>query len=231
MKPATIRKLPKAGWLNGAARILLSLQKKPAPSRFLEYQTKTMLRLPFDGEWYVFWGGRSVRQNRHAVVPNQRFAYDFLILKDGQSFHGTGESNDDYYCFGQPIYAPGAGLVVAAAGEFQDNLPGVMDAKQPLGNYVLLDHGNGEFSFIAHLRQGSVRVQAGNRVEAGTLLGACGNSGHSSEPHLHFHLQNTSVLSRGEGLPAFFCNYVVRGKTVARGEPIARQTVRHAAGL
>lgn len=230
MSPAAIRKFPKTGWRNRAARFLLSLRQRPAPTRFLDYQTKTMLRLPFEGEWYVYWGGRSVAQNRHCVAPDQRFAYDFLILKNGRSFRGTGESSDDYYCFGQPIYAPGRGLVADAVDELPDNSPGTMNAQQPLGNHVILDHGNGEFSFIAHLQHKSVRVQPGAQVETGTLLGACGNSGHSSEPHLHFHLQTTPVLFRGEGLPAFFCNYTVNGKSVTRGEPNAGQAIRHTVG-
>jgi hypothetical protein len=229
MNPAAIR-FPKTGWRNGVARLLLSLRRRPATSRFLDYQTKTALRLPFEGEWYVYWGGRSVAQNYHCATRNQRFAYDFLILKDGRSFRRTGKSNDDYYCFGQPIYAPGEGFVVDAVNEVPDNLPGAMNPQQALGNHVILDHGNGECSFIAHLQQGSVRAQPGSRVEAGTLMGACGNSGNSSEPHLHFHLQTIAVLFRGEGLPAFFCHYMVSGKSVTRGEPIAGQTIRHAAG-
>ena len=230
MNPAAVRRFPKTGWRNRAARLLLSLRRRPAPTRFLNYQTKTVLRLPFDGEWYVYWGGRSVAQNRHCVAGDQRFAYDFLILKNGRSFHGTGEGNNDYYCFGKPVYAPGRGLVVSAVAELPDNLPGVMNAEQPLGNHVILDHGSGEFSFIAHLQQGSVSVQSNDRVEAGTLLGACGNSGNSSEPHLHFHLQTTPILFRGEGLPAFFCNYTIHEKSITRGEPIAGQTIRQAAG-
>jgi hypothetical protein len=230
MNAAAVRRFPKTGWRNRASRILLSLRRRAAPTRFLHYETKTILRLPFDEEWYVYWGGRSVAQNYHCITRDQRFAYDFLILKDGRSFRGTGESNNDYHCFGRPIYAPGGSFVVEAVGELPDNLPGAMNPRQPLGNHAILDHGNGEFSFIAHLQQGSVRVQPGSSVEAGTLIGACGNSGNSSEPHLHFHLQTTAVVFRGEGLPAFFCNYIVNGKRVTRGEPIAGQSIRHAGG-
>jgi hypothetical protein len=210
------------------ARFLYSLSRKPAASEFLEYQTKTRLRLPWDGEWYVYWGGRSVVENRHAVAPDQRFAYDFLILKDGKSFAGTGEENENYFCFGLPIVAPGAGVVVGVARDLAENSPGIMSPQQPLGNHVILDHENGEFSFLAHLKKDSVRVSLGERIEPGTLLGACGNSGNSSEPHLHFHLQTTAILFHGQGLPASFCDYIANGKTIARGEPVARQRIRHA---
>ena len=76
----TIRKFPKSGWRNLLARHLAGMTKRPAPTQFLEYQTQTTLHLPFAGEWYVYWGGRSVAWNRHVVVRDQRFAYDFLIL-------------------------------------------------------------------------------------------------------------------------------------------------------
>ena len=68
-------------------------------------------------------------------------------------------------------------------------------------------------------------VAEGERVEAGQEIGRCGNSGNTSEPHLHFHLQTTPVLGEGEGLPAFFNAYMADGETVERGEPVRGQTV------
>lgn len=224
-----IRKCPKTGWRNLLARQLAGLTKRPAATEFLDYQTQTALHLPFAGEWYVYWGGRSVARNKHALARDQRFAYDFLILargRSGQSYRGSGENNTDYYCFGQPVYAPADGGVVRAENELPDNTPGEMNPKAVLGNCVILDHGCGEFSFFAHFRHGTVVVRAGERVRCGQLLAQCGNSGNSSEPHLHYHLQNTSVPFRGDGLPAFFVEYVADGKPVARGELGARQTVR-----
>lgn len=224
-----IRRFPKTGWRNLLVRHLVGLTKRPGPTEFQNYQTQTALHLPFAGEWYVYWGGRSVGQNKHVVARDQRFAYDFLILARGhagQSYRGSGESNADYYCFGLPVYAPADGSVVKAENELPDNTPGEMNPKAVLGNCVILDHGCGEFSFFAHFRCGTVVVRSGERVRCGQLLAHCGNSGNSSEPHLHYHLQNTPVLFKGDGLPAFFVEYVADGKPVARGEPVARQTVR-----
>jgi murein DD-endopeptidase MepM/ murein hydrolase activator NlpD len=90
---------------------------------------------------------------------------------------------------------------------------------QPLGNHVVLDLGNGEYAFFAHFKQGSVAVKPGDAVEPGATLGACGNSGHSSEPHLHFHVQDSPTPFSGDGLPAQFVDYVANGASVARGEP------------
>ena len=224
-----IRNFPKTGWRNSLARHLAALTKRPAPTTFLGYQTQSALCLPFAGEWYVYWGGRSAAQNKHVVARDQRFAYDFLILargRSGQSYRGSGESNTDYYCFGQPVYAPADGIVVKVENELPDNTPGEMDPRAVLGNCVILDHGRSEFSLFAHFRQSTVVVHSGDRVRSGQPLAQCGNSGNSSEPHLHYHLQNTPVPFRGDGLPAFFVEYVADGKPVVRGEPMARQTVR-----
>jgi murein DD-endopeptidase MepM/ murein hydrolase activator NlpD len=198
----------------------------PAPSRFLEYTTRTPLRLPFDGEWYVGWGGRTVEQNYHAATSDQRFAYDLLVQRGGMTHDGDGKALEQYYCWGLPILAPGAGTVATALDGLPDQPIGRMDRANPPGNHVVLDHGNGEFSLLAHLRNGSVAVKAGDRVRAGAKLGECGNSGNSSEPHLHYHLQNTAVFGRGEGLPAQFQGYVADGRPVERGEPVQGQTIR-----
>jgi len=220
------RRVPKVGWLNRFLRMMLTLSQRPVDTRFAEYRTKTKLFLPFDGEWYVFWGGRTVGQNRHAKVQCQRFAYDFLVLRQGKSSGGSGEANTDYYCFGLPVYAPGDGTVVQAEDDVPDNLPGILNARQLLGNHVILDHGNGEFSFLVHLKGGSVRVRTGDRVHAGDMIGECGNSGHSSEAHLHYHLQTAPVLAAGEGLPAQFVDYIANAKKVGCGEPVAGETIR-----
>ena len=197
-----------------------------APSPFLEYQTKTPLRLPFDGEWYVFWGGRTVEQNYHAAHASQRFAYDLVIRRDGRSHTGDGTRLEQYHCWGQPILAPGAGTVVTAVDSLADQQPGRMDARNVAGNHVIVDHGNGEFSMLAHLRRGSVGVRAGDRVAQGQKLGECGNSGNTSEPHLHYHLQNGPVFGQAEALPAQFSGYLADGQPVARGEPVKGQAIR-----
>jgi hypothetical protein len=191
-------------------------------------ETRTPLRLPFDDEWFVFWGGRSVVENHHAVAPDQRFGYDFTVARDGRTYSGDPTQNTSYFCFGRAVLAPGAGTVVVAEDGIADNRPGVMNSDQPLGNHVVVDHGNGEFSFLAHLRSGSVVVATGDTVQAGLRVGACGNSGNSSEPHLHYHLQDTSRFGHGVGLPAQFREYLADGAPVQRGEPTRGQRVRPA---
>lgn len=208
------------------ASLLVKPQPVLADSRFLDYQTKTPLRLPFEGEWFVVWGGRTLEQNYHAADRAQRFAIDVLIYREGATHGGEPQVLESYYCWDQPILAPAAGTVASVVNDLPDNPIGSTDPQNPSGNHVVLDFGNGEFGFLGHMRQGSVRLQPGDEVERGQELGRCGNSGNTSEPHLHFHLQTTTDLSNGDGLPAFFNQYVADDHTVERGEPEAGQYIR-----
>lgn len=200
-------------------------KRQAAESRFLDYQTKTALHLPFKGAWTVFWGGRTVDENQHAMFANQRFAYDLLVMQDGQTHQGDGQRNEQYYAYGRPILAPAAGKVVKVVDGVKDNQPGKMNPEQLAGNYVVIDHGNGEFSFLAHLKPGSEKVKVGQAVKAGQVLALCGNSGNSSEPHLHYQLMNGPTFNQDECLPAQFQGYHADGVLVKRGEPTKGQVV------
>jgi hypothetical protein len=196
-----------------------------APSPYLDYRTKAHLRLPFEGEWYVVWGGHDIKQNYHAAYPGQRFAYDILKVVDGSSHRGDGKALEDYYCWNQPILAPADAKVLEAVDGLPDQAIGTRNPEAVAGNHVMLDLGHGEYAMLAHMRQGSVAVKAGQQVAAGDELGRCGNSGNTSEPHLHFHLQDAPKFGEGDGLPAFFEHYTADGKTVERGEPVQGQTI------
>lgn len=198
-----------------------------APSNYLEYKTKTNLKLPFNDMWFVFWGGRTANENYHSASANQRFAYDFLKISERKSFSGIGERNEDYYCFSTPILSPGSGTIIATESQIEDNIPGEMNSNQPLGNHVIIDHGNGEFSFMAHLKKETLLVNIGDSVLQGQQIGQCGNSGNSSEPHLHYHMQNSSVFGEGDGQPAQFKDYIANGVEIKSGEPVRGQNIRN----
>jgi len=157
--------------------------------------TKLTYRAPFKGDWNVFWGGQNVFANYHYAIQSQRYAYDLIQIKDGYSYKGDSKKNESYYMFGQEILAPEAGIVVHTINDVKDNVPvGVMNEAQPEGNLVVIDHGNGEFSYLAHLKEGSVTVKTGDRVAKGDKIGLGGNSGNSSEPHLHYQVSDGSDL-------------------------------------
>lgn len=138
-----------------------------------------------------------------------RYSYDFVPVDEaGAMFAGAFERNEDWFGFGQPILAVGDGIVIAVANDEPDDRKFDQSrlASEPMvlfGNYVLVDHGHGEFGVYAHARQGSVRVRPGQRVARGDALAAIGASGSAFFPHLHFQLQSAADIA-AEGLPSYF---------------------------
>ncbi|MFN8587341.1 MAG: M23 family metallopeptidase [Candidatus Eisenbacteria bacterium] len=191
----------------------------------LSYETKTVLRPPFEGEWFVGWGGRTLEQNRHASTRDQRFAMDLVMQKDGATHKGDGKALADYWCYGARALAPAAGTIVWASDSLPDNPIGSTDLSHPIGNGVVVDHGNGEFSLIAHLQPHSLKVKTGDRVKSGQWLGLVGNSGNTSQPHIHYHLQNGPKPFDAEGLPAPFTHIVVNGVATEKAEVVKGQLV------
>jgi murein DD-endopeptidase MepM/ murein hydrolase activator NlpD len=211
------------------------------------YRTQSNLRFPAGGEWFVYWGGDTDRTNYHVRAPDQRHAYDLVVWRNGATHRGAGTENDDYWAWGQEVLAPAAATVVEALDGVTDNQPQTAgapadggqatggqaaggqaaggEATHPAGNHVLLDVGHGEYVLLAHFQEGSVRVKAGDRVEEGQVLGLCGSSGNSSEPHIHVHLQDSSTALQGAGLPLAFSDLIVDGDGVASAELLQGQFV------
>jgi murein DD-endopeptidase MepM/ murein hydrolase activator NlpD len=186
----------------------------PAPEK-----NTSVLRLPFEGRWRVQWGGATRELNQHHDTPNQRYAFDFLVTDErGQTHKGEGTQNEDYYAFGRKVLAPADGLVTDVIRGVRDNRPGSMNPYSALGNAVFIRHAEHEVSVLAHLQQGSIRVKAGDKVKVGQVLGLCGNSGNSSEPHLHYHLQNTPIIQDGTGIRCFFETVLVTRDGTSRSE-------------
>ena len=198
---------------------------EPAPSPHADYRTQAPLRLPFDGEWFVFWGGRTLAQNHHAAVRNQRYAYDLVKAVAGRTHRTDGKAPEDYYCWNEKILAPAAATVLASIDGVPDQAIGTTNPAQYAGNHVILDLGHGEYAMLAHLRQGSVRVKPGDRVAPGDELGRCGNSGNTSEPHLHFQLQDAPQLGQGDALPAYFRDFLADGAPAEQAELLRGQKV------
>lgn len=219
-------------WVTDTLGMIWHFEVEPipqaVPSEFEDYQTRTALRLPFDGEWSVWWGGRTFDVNVHVLSRRgDRFGYDFRVERDGAAHTGDGRQLEQYHCWGLPVLAPADGRVVAAVDGTADAPPAQSSHVIDTGNHVMLDHGSGEFSVLSNLRNGSVAVRAGDAVSAGQKLGECGNSGNHPTPLVHYHLQNSARTDRrAVGVPAQFTGYVADGVPVARGEPVKGQTIR-----
>ena len=165
------------------------------------------LRLPFQGSWDVY---QSV-DGPHTHQGPWRYAIDFIQCEEGKSFLHDGSELTDYYCFGQPIQSPVAGVVVACQSDIADNAPGEVNVQQRFGNYVLISVGKACHVLLAHLKQGSLRVRVGQSVKVGEPLAACGNSGRSPQPHLHLHVQ--TGLELGSPTRPFHLTSALFGET------------------
>ncbi|OAQ52738.1 hypothetical protein HTG_10450 [Natrinema mahii] len=174
------------------------------------YDQRASYRLPFDGTWTVVNGSYDHDYSHSWFPATQRYAYDFVITDaDGRtSPAGSGSAVDSYYCYDEPILAPADGVVVDVFDtDFESPRGGGLS--HPLkrdirGSYVVIQHAPDEYSCLAHLVPGSAAVAPGDRVEQGQEIGRCGHSGNSSEPHLHFQLQDHPRFELAAGLPIAF---------------------------
>jgi hypothetical protein len=161
-------------------------------------------RLPFDGIWYV--AAEHGYLDPHKRFLAEAYAYDFLqIGPNGKSYQRDGRTNADYYDYGKKVLAAKDGIVVFVRSDVAENTPGeTTNLTTPSGNVVIIDHGNNQFGYYAHLKPFTVAVKTGARVKAGDALGEVGNSGDSPEPHLHFHVMNQADSTQADGIPLVF---------------------------
>jgi hypothetical protein len=186
------------------------------------------LVLPIAGRVLVYDGFDALSHHRRGtyldsgskalgVTDNfQRYGLDLVVVdQEGRFFTGDGARAEQWLGWGKPVRAAGDGLVAAVHDGQPDNVAmGTLDrwkdrtsADNPMssyGNYVLINHGGGEFSLVGHLRDGSVAVKKGDRVRAGQTLGGIGNSGASGGVHVHFERRSGWGLAGIETLPAYF---------------------------
>lgn len=149
------------------------------------------LAFPLEGTWYVVQGGGRIL-NHHARVPEQRGALDLVALGSRGTRTRPGSDLPAYAAYGRPVRSPCDGRVISAADTVQDQQPGDIRYQPPYGNHVFLDTGR-EIVKLAHLRPGSVTVAKGDIVRAGQLLGEVGNTGNTTEPHLHIHAERDGI--------------------------------------
>jgi len=172
------------------------------------------LRIPFRGKWTVMWGGDRIEVNQHVNHKSQRRAADLVIVgDDGKTHTGDGKKVSDYHAWGKEVLAVADGEVTTVVDGIPENEPGRMNAYLATGNLVVLSHGPKLFSTYAHLQPAKIRVRVGQKVRAGTVLGLVGNTGNSSEPHLHFQLQDGPDIAASFGIEALFDGVrLTRGK-------------------
>lgn len=164
------------------------------------------VRLPADEPILVAWGGDTPSVNYHVTFPNARWAYDLVVMP---AFHGN-SNLEAYGCWGVPVLAPAAGeIVVTHDGEKDVPIGEEHESGTPhQGNHVFIRIEGNTYIAIGHFQQNSIVVNIGDMVAEGDVLGKCGNSGSSDEPHIHIHHQlqdpRTTTSDLAEGLPLYF---------------------------
>jgi murein DD-endopeptidase MepM/ murein hydrolase activator NlpD len=155
---------------------------------------------------------RTVLLNFGRAFAAQRYAIDYAQYKivngRGVTFSGPAAKNSSYFCYGAPIYSVARGRVVEVYDELLDNVPHQPPAYKLTfvnagGNHVIVDIGNGRYAFYAHMQPHSIppAIKVGTFVRAGQVLGRVGNTGSSTEPHLHFHIVNGPSFLSAQGIP------------------------------
>ncbi|MFN8276589.1 MAG: urea transporter [Chitinophagales bacterium] len=149
------------------------------------------ITLPFWGEWMVSQG----HDGAITHLGEWSKAFDFVLLdEEMKTYANPGTMLEDFYCYNKPVLAPGDGYVSALLDGVEDNDVADVNTEKNWGNSIVIDHGGGLFSQISHLRKHSFKVYPGAYVKRGDVLGLCGNSGRSPEPHIHFQLQTTAEI-------------------------------------
>ena len=210
------------------------------------YRPRTKMALPLKGKVWILDGFDFHAHHRrldfaHPLLVQlgvrkniTRYGVDFVALDaNGNRYRGSGKAREDYYAWDMEIRSPAAGTVADCVDGRPDNPvgQGSVDYDELLrtknlkllgGNYVIVDHGHGEFSYFAHVRNGSLQVRKGDRVGAGQVIGRVGNSGDSFEPHLHYQVLTGPELDGGV-VPATFRDYYryygSRRERVTEGAP------------
>ena len=188
----------------------------------------TKLILPFNDEWTVVWGGDTKELNYHVVSPAQKNAFDIVITDAKRNSYKTdGIANEDYYAFGKELVAPCDGEIVLVVDGVKDNVPGEMNKFNVGGNTVIIKTVNNEYLVLCHFKHQSIKVKEGQKIKQGELLGLCGNTGNSSEPHLHFHIQNIEDLNTATGVKCYFEKLSVNGQVKQDYSPIKNEKIKN----
>jgi hypothetical protein len=181
------------------------------------------LQSPLHGNYAVLNGGNSPFTNAHFRVRPQDFALDIVgvnALGNRAALFGSSWELESYVIYGSAILSPCDGKVSAVVNDLPDHVPPDRDTENPAGNYVLIECEEVEV-LLAHMQQGSVTVAVNDEVAAGDHLGKVGNSGNTTEPHLHIHAERggePGVILDGQAVPITIAGrYLVRN-SVFRGE-------------
>jgi Peptidase family M23 len=205
----------------------VSMEKMITPE---VYHAKTNFSLPLKGRLIV-WDGHDF-YSHHRRFPlgspellakgitanSNRYAYDLASIDEkGNMYQNDPFKKVNWYVFGKPVYAPAGGRIIEMQNDIPDNEFSGKTVQSPntpanidplgMGNHVIIDHGNGEFSVMLHMEKGTIKVKTGEIIKEGQQIGNIGFSGDAIFPHLHYTVMNGSKESISEGVPSYFGDY------------------------
>ena len=175
-----------------------------------------VIHSPLRGKnWLAANGPSNTSPHRRAMLPvnglphiGQRYAIDWIQLgDDGKTFTGDEHDNKSYHAWDQEIHAAADGKIVEVKDGIPENVPNSgklavqMTYDTLAGNHIIEQLNEDHYAAYAHLRPGTIKVKVGDTVHAGDVLAHLGNTGNSSEPHLHFQVCDAPSFPASEGLP------------------------------
>ena len=180
------------------------------------------LQLPFIGKWLVSQGydGNITHKGDWSK------ALDFIIVDNElKTYDQYAATPENFYCYGKPVIAPANGFVQLIEDLIDDNEIGKINQDKNWGNTIIIKHAEGLYTKLSHLRKNSFKVKAGDYVKQGDIIGYCGNSGRSPEPHLHFQVQTAPHIgSKTFAYPLAFFAEEKNGKTVIKEYAVPDET-------
>ncbi|WP_054708134.1 M23 family metallopeptidase [Bacillus sp. JCM 19041] len=219
-----------------------------------------IVEFPLRGEWYSPNTPGTKIPSHGTNQLGARYAYDFVQVdweRKGRPAYRTSLAHyllfgiplNEYYCWGQEIFAPCDGIIVQAADGYKERGrtkllsdmsnayknahyfdPKKDDIQSVAGNYIIIECDDNVYAGLVHLQTGSIQVSVGQRVQKGEVIGRVGHSGNSFAPHLHFQLMDSSEIANANGLPLAFEEYeiYINGiwEKVTNGIPTNKDRIR-----
>jgi hypothetical protein len=205
-----------------------------APALQLSHDAPIVIHSPLQGKnWLAANAPSNTSPHRRAIIPvngephiGQRYAIDWVQLgADGKTYTGDESQNSSYHAWDQEIHAAGDGKIVEVQDGIPENVPNSGKIAVPItyetlaGNHIIEDLGGGHFAAYAHLRPGTLKVKVGDNVHAGDVIAHLGNTGNSSEPHLHFQVCDAPSFVASEGLPFAIDQYTYEDYKIDKTRP------------
>lgn len=208
-------------------RMLVGDAMAEGPTIGLRHTQLKVLAPPVGGADWIADNGPSLQSHHRTGIfvaggrahLSRRFAIDWKQIKHDSLYSGDARDVRSYYSYGKDVFAVADAIVVSSLDGLPDNVPRTaagFSTAVPLtmanvaGNAIVLDLGDGQFAYYAHLKPGSVRVNAGDTVRRGQVLAQIGNSGDARWPHLHFQIATGPDILASEGVPFLIDSYLAR---------------------